>query len=418
MRNHLLNPWPFDEAHMIQQFHNWKSGYPKVTMQPFSLAGPTGEKPFQDPHAILIYDFYKIFYWIWPYPETLIILYSLLCSLSVLTLWYFMTSLEIELSAAGILILSWLFYPLQLRISSYSFVQQMSFCSTFYFLYLALLNRNSKYAFLGALTLILPREEPAFLIPATIILLPKKWKTLLLHFAGLLIFLKAIKISKTVPAGLMLLNLKELANYSFYANFISTQPLLWIVALANPAALLIAAAFGVTVLLMNSPIHFHFPFAFAGGKSAGYLSPVAPFHFYALLMGPMMAAVALGLSKSPAARRRWLCGLAAILMGGPGIFYALDKLKYLKADEEARQILRFVKNEISERDVVVTNYALSCLVANRDQSYVYNQPPKGVSIPEIFTRATVAVLGRPLEPPVKNAWKLAMQTAHYSFFKK
>src|ERR1035438_1060326 len=42
----LLNDWPFDEAYMIQQFHNWKSGYPIVTIQPGDFrSGFPGEKP-------------------------------------------------------------------------------------------------------------------------------------------------------------------------------------------------------------------------------------------------------------------------------------------------------------------------------------------------------------------------------------
>ena len=87
----LLESWPFDQAYVIQEFHNWKSGYPEVTLQPGDLrSGLPGTRPFEETHTRWIYNLFKVFYRLWPYPETLILLDAFFTSLSIVTLFLFL----------------------------------------------------------------------------------------------------------------------------------------------------------------------------------------------------------------------------------------------------------------------------------------------------------------------------------------
>src|SRR5579863_9595081 len=188
-RERFMSNWSIDEAYMIQQFHNWWSGYPKVTVQPGDLrSGFPGEHPFEDNHKKRIYIFYQALYRLWPQPESLIVAYSFLICLSVPAFYLFLSQLGLDRRKILALLAAWLLYPLCQKIAAYSFCDPLSACGTFYFFHLWLLCRNSPFALLGCAGLFLLREETCFLVPATVFLLPQKWKTLLWHFGCLVPF--------------------------------------------------------------------------------------------------------------------------------------------------------------------------------------------------------------------------------------
>jgi len=120
-QHQLLYDWPFDEAYMIQQFHNWNSGYPTVTIQPGDLrSGLPGERPFEENHKKWIYTVFKPFYWLWPHAETLILLYAFFVSLSVVTLFLFLKQLGLDPPKTLALVACWMIYPLSQKVAAYS----------------------------------------------------------------------------------------------------------------------------------------------------------------------------------------------------------------------------------------------------------------------------------------------------------
>lgn len=415
----VLGHWPFDEAYMIQEFHAGKSGYPSVTIQPVSgIAGPVGERPFEETSRSPIYALYKAVYWICPRPETLIVLYALLAALSVVALRGLLSQLKLDAPLARWLLFCWILYPLQMKSAAYSFFLQLSLTGTFYFLYLYWLHKSPASSVLGALALLLPREEPALLILPTILIFPKRWKLLLLHAgcaAALLFLLRAPGRS----ALALLCDNPWPADWgftiAFHKQFFSTQTILWVAALTSPASLLIAEAFLLMVLWAGAPIVFDFPFEFVGQS----------FHYYSLFLAPMMAAVCAGIAGARPGRRPWLTALAAILMVGPGLAYLPARVRTVcqavSSDRaELRRIHWFKDAQVAPEDAVVTDYRLSGLFADRDQIYAYPQLPKGVSLDQALARAGVFILDRQdaAFQPADPCWSLVMRTPRYLFYKK
>ena len=414
-----MNDWPLDQAYMIQQFHNWWSGYPTVTLQPGDLrSGFPGEKPFEENHKKWIYLLFKIFYRAWPQPETLILVYAALVSLSVVTLYLFLTRLGLNRTNTAALLLCWMFYPLQQKIAAYTFCDPLSMSGTFYFFYLWLLCSNSRFSVIGGLMLLLPREETCLLILPTFLLLPQKWKTLLIHLACLVPCFLFSKHGGGTPFAYASMSF----NPSFITNFILTQTILWVLALVNAPALFIALAFMLGMICIGGEIYFRFPFAFVGASFA----PPGGFYYYGPMMPALMAAVALGIArlKTNQHRLRQVC-LALLL--APGIIYAAGQLLLLtRPTDEARQIESFKAASVPPDAVVVTDASLSAAFANRDQLYVYQYPPRSVSVPEMFTRADFAFVLKTDSPGIQSTflqpsiqpWRVALTTTHYLVFKK
>ncbi|HUI06099.1 MAG TPA: hypothetical protein VL486_03760 [Verrucomicrobiae bacterium] len=418
-RIYLLNDWPFDQAHMIQQFHNWRSGYPKVTIQPGDLrSGPTGEQPFHDNHTHRIYAVFRVFYRIWPYPETLILMYALLVSLSVVTLHLFLGRLSLRPLTMFGLELCWMLYPLQQKVAVYTFASPLAMSGTFYFFYLYLLSRDSPFAILGCLGLLLPREETIFMILPTFLLLPRKWKTLLWHSACMIPFFVFAKHGTGNPFAYAAAAFHPL----FIANFLLTQTVLWALALVNPLALLIAAGFMLAIIGVGGEVYFWFPYDYVGGA----FTSRGDFYYYGLITPLLMAAVALGVARlKPHQTRRLYVSLALLLV--PGVAYGLCQLRYLaRSRSEAQEIQAFKRAMVPKTAAVVTDYALSATFANRDQIYVYLQPPKGVTPEQVFSRADVAVIPKvhtvKIEAlflrPSPQTWVLVGTSPNYVFYRK
>jgi uncharacterized membrane protein len=414
----LLFDWPFDDAYMIQQFHNWNSGYATVTIQPGDLrSGLPGEKPFEENHKKWIYTVFKPFYWLWPYPETLILLYAFFVSLSVVTLYLLLKQLGLDPPKTFALVACWMLYPLQQKVAVYSFCDPLSMSGTFYFFYLYLLCRNSPFAVLGCLALLLPREQTPLLILPTFLLLPKKWKTLLWHLACLLPFLIFARSKTGDPFAYA----AYLFQRFFITNFLLTQTVLWVLVLVNPRALLIAGALMLVMIGVGGEIFFKFPYEFLGPD----FLPPASFYYYGLFVAPMMAAVAIGIARLKPARS-WRLYLSLALLLVPGIAYSICQLRFLcPIMPEARQVEAFRAAEVTASSVVVTDYRLSAAFANRDQIYVYQQPPPGITPEEMFSRADVAAVlnlhtnefeSLLIEPPGQN-WQRILETDHYTFYR-
>ncbi len=415
--HNLLNDWSFDQAYMIQQFHNWRSGFPKVTIQPGDLrSGYSGERPFEENHHKPIYILFKVFYWLWPYPETLILTYAFLTSLSVVTLYFFLKQLALQPVKIFALVCCWMIYPLQQKIAVDTFCDPLSMCGTFYFFYLYLVQRNSPYAILGCLSLLLLREQAVLLILPTVLLFHRKWKTLLWHFACVALFV-LFTPSGVVGRGNPFVYAATGYRAGFISNFLLTQTVLWTLALVYPSALLIAAVFILAMTCVAGDIYFRFPYEYVG---------LAVFHYYGLLMPPLMAAVALGIAKLKPTQT-WRLYLSLALMLVPGIAYGLCQFRWLTSPwTEAQQIQAFKADFVSANAVVVTDYDLSAAFANRDQIYVYSQPPKGVSISEMFSLADVAIIDKANSERAESLfarlspqhWRRVMESDNYVFYKK
>jgi hypothetical protein len=414
-----MNVWPFDEAYMIQQFHNWNSGYPKVTIQPGDLrSGFSGEKAFEENHNKWIYLLFKPFYWIWPFPETLILLYAFFVSLSVVTLYLFLKQLALDRFKIMMLVACWMLYPLQQRIVSYSYCDTLPMSGTFYFFYLYLLCRNSPYAILGCLGLLLPREQTVWLILPTMFLLPGKWKTLLWHLACMI---PLILIGKTASGDPFAFADAHFSPY-FISNFLLTQTILWCLVLVNPLGLVPAVGFMLIMIGVGEEIYFRFPDEYLGPIH----TPMASFYYYGLFMPPMMAAVALGIAGLKAGKQ-WRIHLSLALLLLPGIVYGLCQLGYLGSMQpDVRQVEDFQAADVPADAVVVTDYALSAAFANRDQIYVYLQPPKGISLTQVFSLADVAIVRKVDSDQIEyfffrqssQQWRRIMESDNYLFYKK
>ena len=414
-----MNDWPLDQAYMIQQFHNWWSGYPTVTIQPGDLrSGFPGEKPFEENHKKWIYLLYKIFYRAWPQAETLILVYAALVSLSVVTLYLFLNRLGLKRTHIIALLFCWMLYPLQQKIAVYTFCDPLSMSGTFYFFYLWLLCADSRYSIIGCLMLLLPREETCLLILPTFLLLPQKWKTLLWHMACLVPFLIFAKRGSGNPFAYASVSF----DASFITNFFLTQTIFWVLALVNARALFIGLVFMIGMICTGGEIYFHIPFAFVGSS----FSPPGGYYYYGLLMPPLMAAVALGFSRLKPGKYP-VAAICLALLLVPGIVYtAGQSLLLTLPTDEARQIESFKAASVRPDAVVVTDLALSAVFANRDQIYVYLFPPKSVSLPEIFSRADVAFIRKADSAGIQATflrsslppWHVALTTPHYVVFQK
>ena len=123
-----------------------------------------------------------------------------LVSLSVVTLYMFLTRLGLNRTNTAALLLCWMFYPLQQKIAAYTFCDPLSMSGTFYFFYLWLLCADSRYSIIGCLLLLLPREETCLLLLPTFLLLPKKWKTLLWQLTCLIPLLIFAKHGGSIPS--------------------------------------------------------------------------------------------------------------------------------------------------------------------------------------------------------------------------
>ncbi|HZQ47656.1 MAG TPA: hypothetical protein VFC07_11620, partial [Verrucomicrobiae bacterium] len=354
---------------------------------------------------------------LWPKPESLIVVYAFFVSLSIPALYLFLKELQLNRGTMLALLAAWLSYPLQQKVAFYSYCDPLSYCGTFYFIYLFLLRRNSPFAVLGCLGMFLLREETFFLVPATVFLLPQKWKTLLWHFACMVPLVIFARHGASNPLAYASVSF----NPAFITNFILTQTILWVLALVNAPALLVAAGFLVAVICVGGEIFFQFPQAFVG---ASFSSP-GPYYYYGLLTPILLAAVALGMARLNANQKR-LAQMCLALLIVPGIAYAACQLRILgQPDKEARQIRAFAAASVPPDAAVVTDLGLPAYFANRNELYVYRDPPKGVTLPEIFARAKFAFIFRPDLPKIKAAfldaspqhWRLALELPDYAIYR-
>jgi hypothetical protein len=417
--DHLLFDWPFDEAYAIQQFHNWNSGYPNVTIQPGDLrSGFPGDKPFEEKHKKWIYEFYKVAYRAWPRPETIIVTYALLVSLSVATFYLFLTRLGLAPWKITALLFCWMLYPLQQKIAVYSYCDPLTMCGTFYFFYLYLLCADSRYSFIGALMLLLPREEACLLILPTFLLLPRKWKTLLWQFACLLPFLVFAKHGTGNPFAYTAASFHSW----FLASFWLTETIFWVLALIYRRALFIGLAFMVGMICVGGEIYFRFPYEYQGE----WYSPPGGFYYYGLVMPALMAAVALGVAALRPTQI-WLTRISLGLLLVPGTLYAACQLRYLaEPGDEAKEITRFKTTSVPADAAVVTDMGLSSQFANRDQLYVYTIRSTNFSLPEMFARARFAFIRKDHSADIQSdflsrsppPWHRVLQTSGYDVFEK
>ena len=173
---------------------------------------------------------------------------------------------------------------------------------------------------------------------------------------------------------------------------------------------------------MGVGVYYRFPCEYLGP----HLTPHDAFHYYALLMPPLMAGVALGMAKLKTNQTlRVYLSIGLLLV--PGIAYNLCHLRYLAAHfrTEARQIEAFKTSYVSDTAIVATDYFLSATFANRDQIYVYLQPPKGISVAQVFSLADVLIVNKtdrgPIEPYLSGRtarWSRIMETKNYVFYLK
>ena len=416
-RNRFISTWSIDEAYMIQQFHNWWSGYPKVTVQPGDLrSGFPGERPFEDNHKKRIFLLYKLAYRAWPQPETLIVVDSILVALSVPALYLFLGQLGLGRAKVLALLAAWLLYPLQQKVAGHSFADPLTMTGTFYFFYLYLLCRDSPFSLAGCLGLFLLREETCFLLPATILILPRKWKTLLWQFGCLVPFVVFAKHGASNPFAYAAVSY----NPTFVINFLLTETILWTLALVNAPALFIALGFMIAAIAVGGEIYFQFPYAFLGSSFV----PPGSYHYYGLLTAPLMAGVALGIARLKPGQER-LAQISLGLLIIPGIAYGACQLRILaQPHDEARRIRSFVAAHVPANAPVVTDLGLPAGFANRDELYVYRMPPKGMTLPEIFDRAKFAFIYRPDSAQMESTilshstqhWHRALETTYYVIY--
>ncbi|MEQ1917941.1 MAG: hypothetical protein ABL955_01990 [Elusimicrobiota bacterium] len=418
-RHFVLNDWPFDDAYFAQQYHNWKSGYPVVTVRPRdNRAGFVGERPFEEPHLRLLDHAYKIVYWFCPRTEALILLYALFVSLSVVTLAFLLTELRFASIEIFWLLLCWMLYPLQQQMAMYTFRDQICATGTFYFLYLTLLLRGSKYAVLGAFALFFARGESVLLLLPTVLILPKMWRTLLLHFACTAPVMWLTKSGGGDPFAYARRHFTQL----FLMNFPLTQSVHWALAFINPAGLILAAAFMGSIMLVGGEIYFRFPWEFVG---AGFRKP-GSYYYYAPYMALMMAALAVGLSRIESGRR-WRVLMCAFFMIGPGLAFSAYQFRtyWNVPKDDIRAVRALMKEHVAPNAAVVTDHALSALFAERDELYVYRQPPPGKDVAEVFRRSTVAVIQRRdvvemesgyLSESSARPWHMLAETVEYRFY--
>jgi hypothetical protein len=418
-RRHLLDDWPVDQAYMIQQFHNWWSGQPVVTIRPGDQrSGFPGQHPFDERHQKWIYLFYKVLYRLWPQPETLILVYAFLVSLAVPTLYLFLAGLGVARPKITALLFVWMLYPLNQKIAVYTYCDPLSYCGTFYFFYLYLLGKDSRYSFIGCLLLLLPREETCLLVLPTFLLLPEKWKTLLWHVACLLPFLLLSRHGAGNPVAYAAASFDP----SFITNFALTQTILWVLALVNARALFIVLAFFVAMICVGGEIYFQFPSTFLGSS----FTPPGGYYYYGLLTPALMAAVALGISRL----KPYQGGLDAVcfaLLLVPGALYGLGQFGLLaQSSDEASAIESYQAANVSSDAVVVTDLKLSALFANRNAIYVYLLTPLDTSVDEMFSRAQFAFLRKADAPAIEagilshspRPWHRVLETANHVVYQK